>query len=119
MGSRVIDGIVFHLGRRKATFRVFVPGPQSQSYSYKGVSPKKAYTFPVYNSSDMGESDLKARIPDYRDQLFWNPEIKVGSEDVYNIEFFTSDTKGQFEVVVEGITKEGKSVSIRKYFVVE
>ena len=118
MGSRVIDGIV-SFRTKEGNLQGFVPGPQSQSYSYKGVSPQKAYTFPVYDSSDIGESDLKARIPDYRDQLFWNPEIKVGSEDVYNIEFFTSDTKGQFEVVVDGITKEGKSVSIRKYFVVE
>ena len=118
MGSKVIDGVI-SFRTKEGNLQGFVPGPQSQSLGYKGVSPEKIYTFPVYENSEIGESDLKAKIPDYRDQLYWNPGASVGSGDVYTIEFFTSDTKGQFEVIVEGITKEGKSLSIRKYFTVE
>ncbi len=118
MGPKVFDGVI-SFRTKEGNLQGFVPGPQSRSLSYKGVSPKKIYTFPVYDNSEMGESDLKAKIPDFRDQLYWNPEVLIDETGHYNLQFFTSDTKGQFEVTVEGISSDGESISVRRYFTVE
>jgi len=48
--------------------------------------------------------DLK---PDFRPTLYWNPELRLYNRKA-NISFFTSDEWGQCEVVVEGISKNGK-----------
>ncbi|MEQ8555301.1 MAG: hypothetical protein RIC06_21455 [Cyclobacteriaceae bacterium] len=118
LGPRVIDGII-SFRTKEGNLQGFVPGPQSRELKYEGVSPAKTYTFPVYGNNEIGESDLSAKIPDYRDQLYWNPDAEADPGSVYNIEFFTSDTKGRFEVAIEGVTTEGEHVSLRKYFTVE
>jgi hypothetical protein len=73
-------------------------------------SPKQYYS-PDYKNEDLD------RIPDYRYQLWWNPYVDIESNKSLN--FFTSDLSGEFEVELEGFTKDGKPVSIRKVFSVD
>ncbi|MEQ8239507.1 MAG: hypothetical protein RIA69_09865 [Cyclobacteriaceae bacterium] len=81
---------------------------------YQGLKNRKDYTFPEYET----DSALN-KIPDYRDQLYWSPELKLFSGKNNEITFYTSDTPGDFEVIVEGYTYEGKPLSIRRYFTVK
>ncbi|WP_029037049.1 hypothetical protein [Salinimicrobium xinjiangense] len=74
--------------------------------------PKK-YFQQVYT-----EKNRNNRVPDFRYQLYWNPNLDLKSSGEA-IEFFTSDVEGDFEVVLEGFTAEGKPVSLREYFRVE
>jgi hypothetical protein len=74
-------------------------------------NPKKYYS-PNYNNENL------ERIPDYRYQLLWNPEIKF-SANGNELRFFTSDLEGSFEINLEGFTSDGKPVSISKTFQVE
>lgn len=60
-----------------------------------------------------------SRIPDFRYQLYWQPNLDLTSEEDKNIEFFTSDVNGDFQIILEGFTKEGQPVSLRKNFSVE
>jgi hypothetical protein len=46
------------------------------------------------------------RIPDYRTQLFWNPRVLLNKME-QSLEFYTSDIEGDFEIILEGITKKG------------
>ncbi|NEV94726.1 hypothetical protein G3567_11280 [Psychroflexus sp. YR1-1] len=69
-----------------------------------------------YYSPDYGKENLD-RIPDYRYQLWWNPELRFKGED--SLKFFTSDLSGKFEIEVEGFTQSGKPVSLRQVFIVE
>lgn len=55
------------------------------------------------------------RLPDFRWQLLWLPSETI-SEAGHTYEFSTSDVPGQYEIRVEGITSEGKPVSLRKTF---
>jgi hypothetical protein len=75
-----------------------------------------AQTPKQYYSPDYKNEDLD-RIPDYRYQLWWNPYVDIESNKSLN--FFTSDLSGEFEVELEGFTKDGKPVSIRKVFSVD
>lgn len=77
----------------------------------KAQIPKKYYS-PNYKNEKLN------RIPDYRTQLWWNPNIDFG-DSANEISFFTSDLKGKFEINLQGFTKQGQPVSIIKTFSVE
>ncbi len=72
---------------------------------------KKRYYSPNYKNEDL------ERIPDYRYQLWWNPNASFKNQNL--LRFFTSDLDGKFEINLEGFTSEGKSISISKIFEVE
>jgi hypothetical protein len=59
----------------------------------------------------------ESRIPDYRNTLFWNPDLQTRKDGKTEISFFTSDESSDYIIVVEGITSDGKkgysSVSLR------
>ncbi|MEX1381777.1 hypothetical protein, partial [Lutibacter sp.] len=59
---------------------------------------KKIYFKQVYG----GSANLK-RIPDFRTQLLWLPNVEINSKTC-EFNFFTSDVKGTFEISVEGFT---------------
>ena len=72
---------------------------------------KKNYFKPNYTD----KSTLN-RIPDYRYQLLWLPELDINTS---NISFYTSDKIGTFEIVIEGFSDEGIPVYLKEYFDVE
>jgi hypothetical protein len=79
----------------------------------KNISiPKKEKIIPlqvakIYYSPNYGIHSKKLeRIPDYRIQLFWNPNI-VLTKTEQSVEFYTSDIEGDFEIILEGVTKKG------------
>jgi len=53
------------------------------------------------------------RIPDYRNQLLWQPNFKVSSS-INNFSFFTSYITGKYEIVLEGFSTIGEAVSLKK-----
>ncbi len=69
-------------------------------------------------SYDENTAVTSNRIPDFRAQLLWEPSI-VLVEDILNIQFFTSDITGDYELCLEGFTVEGKPISIREVIRVE
>ena len=54
-----------------------------------------------------------SRIPDYRMQLAWEPDIELSTNELH-FQFFTSDNLGQYEISLEGFTVDGKPVSLRQ-----
>jgi hypothetical protein len=75
--------------------------------------PMKAYFFQEYNGSKE-----KERIPDYRQQLYWNPNLEIMGANS-RIHWYTSDLPGAFEIRMEGYTPAGKPVAFYKIFNVE
>lgn len=63
-------------------------------------------------------NNKNTRIPDFRNQLLWMPKIQIDGEKM-DINFFTSDNPGKFEISIEGFTEKGAPISIRKYFIVK
>ena len=87
--------------------------PNSLKIELRHPEIAKKYFQQVYNKENKDN-----RIPDYRYQLLWNPELSPNKADNV-ISFFTSDVDGKFEVVLEGFTASGTPVYIRKNFTVE
>ncbi|TDW49795.1 hypothetical protein EV144_102218 [Flavobacterium sp. 270] len=69
--------------------------------------PKKEYFQPDYSNNK------NSRIPDYRHQLLWLPNADL-SKINSDIQFYTSDVSGKFEVTLEGFSASGKPVFIKE-----
>ncbi|CCG54196.1 Protein of unknown function precursor [Flavobacterium indicum GPTSA100-9 = DSM 17447] len=54
------------------------------------------------------------KIPDYRYQLVWEPNITELAPNK-ELSFFTSDLKGNYKISIEGITDTGEPVIIEEY----
>jgi len=90
---------------------------QSGSYivdaSVLKPSIKKEYYSPDYSDKSKNE-----RIPDYRYQLLWLPEITLKNNEK-PIAFYTSDVTGTFEISLEGFTDQGIPFSLKDTFEVK
>ncbi len=77
------------------------------SIDYEGLQERREFYAPHYDDQRM----LESRIPDNRSLLYWNPSLTINNKGKQQIEFFTSDLYGKFEIVIEGITGKGISGS--------
>jgi hypothetical protein len=83
--------------------------------SYRIIDPVPSFTSPDYSSVFRREST----IPDFRNTLYWNPDMKQGKNGMVTTEFWTSDIVSDYLIRLEGFTPGGKIVSIIKTFRVE
>ncbi|WP_264565405.1 hypothetical protein [Flavobacterium sp. N3904] len=74
---------------------------------------KKEYFTPDYTDKAKLE-----RIPDYRYQLLWLPDVALDNKE-NPISFYTSDVTGTFEISLEGFTDQGIPVSLKDTFEVQ
>lgn len=58
---------------------------------------------PDYSTPAMSET----RIPDFRNTLYWNPDVRTDSQGRATVEFYTSDETGTYTVLAEGFTSDG------------
>lgn len=76
-------------------------------------SIKKEYFTPNYTDKSKTE-----RIPDYRYQLLWIPQLILANNE-NPISFYTSDVTGKFEITLEGFTEQGIPISLKENFEVQ
>jgi uncharacterized protein YfaS (alpha-2-macroglobulin family) len=72
---------------------------------YDGLQLQREFYSPVYGSQEQ----VGSREPDFRNLLFWSPEVNTNASGKKQISFYTSDVKGKYVVVVQGITADGKA----------
>tara|TARA_R110000868_G_scaffold118253_3_gene313788 strand:+ start:10749 stop:12527 length:1779 start_codon:yes stop_codon:yes gene_type:complete len=75
--------------------------------------PNKKYYKQTYETQSQKEN----RLPDDRIQLLWIPNLKDNLTT--NINFFTSDISGEFEITIEGFTDDGLPIYMQQQFTVE
>jgi hypothetical protein len=72
-----------------------------------------------YQPNYSTDKSILKRIPDYRTQLLWEPQINIEDQNSIKLDFYTSDVTGVFEIVVLGYVKDGEKVIIKKYIEVK
>lgn len=82
---------------------------------YRVTEPAKSFSSPDYSTQEKKQS----RIPDFRNTLYWNPSIVTDKEGKAGLDFWTSDNKSDFEINIQGITRDGKLVSLKKTIKIE
>ena len=76
--------------------------PGTIELSYDGLQLEREFYSPKYATAEVKQS----RLPDYRNVLYWSPRIKT--KENKQLSFYTSDVKGKYIVVLQGIDEDGK-----------
>jgi hypothetical protein len=101
MGGKQYDGIVSY-----STYGDDLDGykldPNSLVIEYEGLQLKREFYSPQYET----DRQVSGRIPDYRNVLYWSPDLKTktGTQD---ISFYTSDVPGKYIILIQGISGQG------------
>ena len=69
---------------------------------YEGMQLEREFYSPLY------ETKVSERLPDFRNVLYWSPNLKIDSNGKKSISFYTSDQQNKYTVVVQGISQDGK-----------
>lgn len=80
-----------------------------------GLQIRKNYLYPAYDD----QSDVRSRIPDFRNSLYWKPSLgwKENKEDV--VQFYTSDDTNDYVIEINGINNIGQPFSATATFNVD
>ena len=114
LGPLVSEGIVSYTSYQ-GDLGGYELDPQAVVIEYEGLQRQRIFYSPVYETDVQQQS----RLPDTRNVLFWAPSVKTNADGKQQLSFYTSDIKGNFVVVVQGLTPEGISGSSITNFVVE
>lgn len=75
------------------------------------------YYLPLFTSSYSlanKPSSSDKFIPDFRTDLLWEPNITLDKEQDFKLEFTASDVKGEYELIVEGISENGEPIVLKQ-----
>lgn len=75
--------------------------PSAVVIDYEGLQPERAFYMPEY------ENNLSSHIPDFRNVLYWNPNINLQHNKDQVLSFYTSDLPGRYAVVIQGVSASG------------
>jgi hypothetical protein len=106
--------IHFYTKRGQKNVRTPTDAIGMKSAKIYGYSVIRQFYAPKYESKEQPE-----RKTDFRGTLYWDPILRTDSTGVANVSFYNSDQTGDVDIVVEGVTKEGKLCrGIAKYKIV-
>lgn len=88
--------------------------PSSVIIDYAGLQLQRQFYSPIYDT----ESDSSSRIPDFRNILLWNPELRLKGNEKIVSHFYTSDLPGNYVMVIEGLSTNGKPFKTIKRLVI-
>ncbi|CAN5358256.1 hypothetical protein BH09BAC5_BH09BAC5_02190 [soil metagenome] len=98
-GERVQDKRAgFFMAADSVAFRSVVNVPVEQQTYYR----KREFAAPVYDKNEKVETRT-----DFRNTIYWNPDISIDNTGRKTVEFFTSDDITSFRTTVEGIASNG------------
>jgi hypothetical protein len=108
------DGIVSY-----TTYKGDLPGfslnPHDVILDYDGLQKQRIFYSPDYST----DKALQSRLPDFRDVLYWSPDINTNANGEGKISFFTGDVPGKYLVELQGISANGNAGSASFTFNVE
>jgi hypothetical protein len=108
MSSRYLLGMMQFTGivsfsTYKNDLAGFELDPKVLVTSYDGVQAEREFYAPKYDN----QASLATRMPDFRNLMHWSPNVITDENGKAQIQFFTSDFTGNYQVIVQGITNDG------------
>lgn len=112
LGTKTFGGLIV-IETIDGKFYDELPKNKLTQVSLFNPQPKKSYYKKTYTNDNTLD-----RVPDYRNQLVWEPNFQMKSKEIiYN--FFTSDNTGSYQICIEGFTANGQPVSIRDFIIID
>jgi hypothetical protein len=72
---------------------------------YEGMQYQRQFYSPSYERSEQ----VTSRLPDFRNVLFWSPNVHTDEQGKAQINFFTSDLKGKYVAIMQGMSADGRT----------
>ncbi len=113
LGNSFFSGIL-NFTSYKGDLADFELDPRALVVDYEGLQLQREFYSPVYD----GNEDL-SHLPDFRTLLYWAHEIKADKKGDKHISFYTSDKKGKYVAVIQGLTAKGNCGSRYSFFEVQ
>jgi len=105
-GPIVADGIVSF-----TTYKGDLPGyslnPNDLILDYDGLQKQRIFYSPQY----LTEKEQQSRLPDFREVLYWSPDVNTDAQGKGKISFYTGDVPGKYLVNIQGICANGDAGS--------
>lgn len=108
-GPKVFSGIIA-IETKKGNYIPKIAHDYVSEINVQPLERKKRYYRPDYDNNTS-----LSRIPDYRVQLMWEPNVKIASEELPTA-FFASDVSGTYEISVAGFNTAGRYIFAKTYF---
>ncbi|AMR28408.1 hypothetical protein A0257_15795 [Hymenobacter psoromatis] len=105
-GPLTYDGIVSYT-TYKGDLGGFPLPPQALLEEYEGVQGEREFFAPRYETAAQQQS----RLPDFRNLLYWQPDIALAAGQPRTLSFYTSDQLGRYLVVAQGLAPDGRAGS--------
>ena len=86
----------------KDQLKSLFPPTNVLTFKPKGYTPERQFYIPKYSGPR-----TSMQREDYRTTIYWNPSVNTDKEGNAAFEFFNSDAKGFYRVVVEGMDNSG------------
>jgi hypothetical protein len=104
ISGNVFDGLVSFI-TKKGNLGVMEFDNSIFRQAYEGCQAQNSFYSPDYSAA----ATIYKHIPDFRNTLYWKPDLQTGKDGKGEIEFFASDESSDYEIVVEGISIDGKT----------
>jgi len=98
-----MGGVMLLRNKNKSLYNF--KSPNALIVDYEGYQQEKVFYSPKY----VTEAEKTAKLPDFRNLLYWNPSLKIEADKAENISFYTGDQKGKYIGFIEGISESGKA----------
>ena len=103
-GPIAANGVVSYT-TYKGNLEGFSLDPRALVEDYDGLQQQRVFYSPDYSMEKTGAG----RLPDFRELLYWNPDLNTGDKGKDEIGFYTGDIPGEYQVVIQGITDKGEA----------
>lgn len=77
---------------------------------YRVIEPLNTFKSPDYREQEKNA----ARIPDFRNTLYWNPSIVTRESGKSGFQFWSSDFKSDYVINIQGVSAEGQLISAKR-----
>jgi hypothetical protein len=113
-GSAPIEGAVYNLNGGSVIYHGCVGQKQEEnSILLKRISIPKDFYLPDYALNPISSAELQSTV-------YWNPNLNTDASGNAEIEFYTSDIRGGFEAIIQGIVvKDARPVYGKASFEVQ
>lgn len=105
-GTITAEGILSYTSI-KGALQDFTLDPSDLVLDYEGLQQQRIFYSPKYATT----AERESRLPDFRDVLFWTPDLKTSSQGDGSFSFYTGDVPGKYVVVIQGLARDGSSGS--------
>ena len=96
-------GGILNFISKKAILSDYELSPNAVVIDYEGLQIKRQFYAPSYTNENL----IKNTSPDFRNVLYWQPNITINNKSAASVSFYTSDMLGKYVGVIQGLSDSG------------